>query len=247
MRFSVISAGASHTCGLVTGGYAACWGQNLSGQLGDGSREDRTAPRVVTGGRSFVSLAAGWHHTCGLSANGDVLCWGLNSDGQLGDGSRLDRLVPTRVSGPYRSVTAGNAHTCAADGEEVVCWGDNGFGQLGDGTRDDHARPVSVVNLPAAPISVAAGAVHTCALVEGGAAYCWGQNLYGQLGDGTTEHRALPTEVAGGMVFTRLFAGGAVTCGVSAEQVQYCWGLNQNGQLGDGTRVNRSRPTRAGG
>ena len=246
-RFFALAAGASHSCGLTGGGTAACWGQNLNGQLGDGSRDDRGAPRTVAGGGSFAGIAAGWNHTCALTGGGAVSCWGLNAQGQLGDGSRLDRLVPASVSGRFTSIAAGSAHTCGISASEVMCWGANRFGQLGDGTTEDRTAPVSVEGLQGTPVRIAAGAVHTCALVSDGSTYCWGQNLHGQLGDGSTQNRSTPTAVGGSLRFERIHAGGALTCGFTAAGAQYCWGLNQSGQLGDGTRANRALPTRVVG
>lgn len=244
LKFSLLTAGSAHTCGLSGGGVPVCWGQNLSGQLGDGTRTDARFPRAVGGGLQFKSLVAGWSHTCGLTQSGNAFCWGLNSDGQLGDGSRIDRLVPTLVRGAIESLTAGSAHTCGVSGRDVLCWGDNRFGELGDGTNTSQAQPVTVVGLSEPATDVVAGAVHTCALVADGSAYCWGQNLHGQLGDGTTQNRSTATAVAGGLHFRSLYAGGAMTCGITTDGAQYCWGLNQNGQLGDGSRTSRSTPTR---
>jgi hypothetical protein len=244
LRFSALTAGATHTCGLAAEGLPVCWGENLSGQLGDGTRTDARFPRAVGGGLSFTSLVAGWSHTCGLTANGNAFCWGLNSDGQLGDGSRLDRLVPTLVRGSIDLLAAGSAHTCGISGAQVLCWGDNRFGQLGDGTTEGRTQPVAVQGLPTRPRQVVAGAVHTCALLSDGSAYCWGQNLHGQLGDGTTQNRTRATPVSGGLRFRSIEAGGALTCGSAEDGAEYCWGLNQSGQLGDGTRESRSVPTR---
>ena len=243
LRFSSLTAGASHTCGVAGGGVPLCWGQNLSGQLGDGSRTDARFPRAVGGGVTFRVLVAGWNHTCGLTSSGNAFCWGLNGDGQLGDGSRLDRLVPTLVRGAIESLAAGSSHTCGISGGQVLCWGDNRFGQVGDGSTEGRAQPVQVVGLPAPATQLVAGAVHSCALLDNGSAYCWGQNLQGQLGDGTTANRTTATLVTGGLRFQSLFAGGALTCGIAVDESQYCWGLNQNGQLGDGSRQSRSVPT----
>ena len=89
--------------------------------------------------------------------------------------------------------------------------------------------------------------MHTCALVQGGLTFCWGQNLSGQLGVGTTQNRSTPTAVAGSVRFTRVEAGGALTCGFATDGFEYCWGLNQSGQIGDGSRTNRSSPVRVTG
>jgi len=246
LHFSSLAAGTSHTCGLAGGGVPFCWGQNLSGQLGDGTRNDQLVPRTVGSGMIFRSIAAGWSHTCGLTANGNAFCWGLNSNGQLGDGGNLDRLEPTLVRGSVETLVAGSAHTCGISEGAVLCWGQNSFGQLGDGSTGDRGQPTAITGLPARPTHLAAGAVHSCALVEGGNAYCWGQNLSGQLGDGTTQNRATAVPVSGGLSFTEIHAGGAQTCALTASGDEYCWGLNQSGQLGDGTRANRAVPTRVG-
>jgi hypothetical protein len=248
LLFSTVVAGGSHTCGLVADGRALCWGRNLNGQLGDGSRDDRPTPRRAITGRTFVRLVAGWNHTCGSSAIGETYCWGLNDHGQLGDGSHVDRLAPTPVlSGTLASVVAGSAHTCGIRGDQVLCWGDNGFGQLGDGSTEQRNVPTPVRGLPGAPRELAAGAVSTCALLDDGSVYCWGQNLHGQLGDGTTENASRPQRVSGRHAFRSIYSGGALVCGFAEDGLDYCWGLNQSGQLGDGSRVSRSVPTRVGG
>jgi hypothetical protein len=247
LRFSMLAAGANHTCGLAGAGVPVCWGQNLSGQLGDGSRNDQIVPQTVGSGISFVTLAAGWNHTCGITENGNVFCWGQNNLGQLGDGSQVDRLVPTLVRGSVETLAGGSSHTCGISEGRVLCWGENRFGQLGDGTTTDRAQPAPVTGLPARPTHLAAGAVHSCALVEGGRAFCWGQNLFGQLGDGSTDTRNSAVPVSGGLTFSDIRAGGAQTCGTTTAGAEYCWGQNLQGQLGDGSRVNRSAPTRVTG
>src|SRR5947207_2735517 len=94
-----------------------------------------------------------------------------------------------------------------------------------------------------ASVVVAAGGAHTCDLNASGQASCWGDNSFGELGDGTTSTRLVPTPVAGGLTFAALSAGGSHTCGVTASGAAYCWGLNNNGQLGDGTTTDRLVPT----
>lgn len=247
LRFATLAAGASHTCGLSRSGEVFCWGSNINGQLGDGSRDDRHQPRPVASTVGFRSVVTGWNHTCALDAKGEAYCWGLNGEGQIGDGTRLDRLAPVRVPGGFSSLVAGASHTCGISGGRVLCWGDNSFGQLGDGTNEDHTRPVAVQGSLEGVIGLAAGAMHTCALLDNGAVYCWGQNRRGELGDGTTENRTSPTRVATDVTFRSIDAGGAVTCGFSADWTEYCWGQNRSGQLGDGTRTSRSTPSRSPG
>jgi hypothetical protein len=245
LRFSTLSAGVAHTCGLTHGGRAACWGQNLGGQLGDGSREDRATPgRADT--PSFDLLAAGWNHTCAVTGSGVAYCWGLNREGQVGDGSRLDRLEPRQITTSVMALAAGSAHTCAIAEGQVLCWGENRSGQLGDGTTEARPSPTPVTGLTGTPTAIVAGAAHSCVLLADGTALCWGQNLHGQLGNGSTTNATTPRPVAGALAFERLAAGGAVTCGVTRGGAEYCWGLNQAGQIGDGTLANRAAPTRVG-
>ncbi|MDQ3556018.1 MAG: hypothetical protein M3409_04470, partial [Gemmatimonadota bacterium] len=85
----------------------------------------------------------------------------------------------------------------------------------------------------------------SCALTRGGAAFCWGRNNYGQLGDGSTTDRGVPVQVAGGHAFASIRANGAAhTCGTTRAGETLCWGYNVEGQLGDGTRSNRTTPVR---
>ena len=111
--FASLTAGFAHTCGVTSGGTAYCWGQDASGQLGDGSSADRLTPVAVSGGLTFASLTAGRVHTCGVTTGGAGYCWGLNSVGQIGDGSSTTRLAPVAVSGGlvFVRLTAGSDHT----------------------------------------------------------------------------------------------------------------------------------------
>jgi hypothetical protein len=101
LRFTGITAGDRHSCGITPGGGAFCWGSNSHGQLGDGSLEDRPAPTAVAGGLRFASIALGDEHSCGLTPEGVVFCWGRNFHGQLGGVSGHYRETPTRAFGSH--------------------------------------------------------------------------------------------------------------------------------------------------
>ena len=129
-----VFAGNNHTCAVTTNGTAKCWGDNWFGQLGDGTKTSRYAPRDVPGLTANVTdLDGSISHTCAVVAGG-VKCWGWNGYGQLGDGTTTDRLNPANVVGLAAGATdvaTGSGYTCAIGGGRVYCWGDNSLGQLG--------------------------------------------------------------------------------------------------------------------
>src|SRR5437870_4737781 len=241
-----VDAGGFHSC-AVRAGQAFCWGNNGSGELGDGTTTGRPVPTPVGGGLSFAALSAGGSYTCGLTASGVAYCWGFNAFGDLGDGTTTDRLVPTPVAGglSFAALSAGFAHTCGVTTSGAAyCWGFNGSGGLGDGTTTQRLVPTPVAGgLTFAALSGATGGNYTCGVTTAGAAYCWGFNGSGNLGDGTTTQRLVPTPVAGGLPFAAVSAGTNHTCGATTSGAAYCWGDNTVGELGDGTRTGRLVPT----
>ena len=251
--FTQLTAGGAHTCGLTSDGTAYCWGSNLVGQLGDNSNTDRNAPVAVLTALKFVSIDAGAQHTCALTSDGTAYCWGRNDRGQLGDATSFNRLVPVAVSGglKFERIAAGGfniGHTCAlTNNGAAYCWGDNERGQLGIGTVDvlvSHPTPQLVAGgLTFTRLSAGLGR-HNCALTAAGIAYCWGENSYGALGDGSSVDRATPIPVSGGLAFAQVSAGGFVghSCGFDANGAAYCWGDNEVGALGNGTTNDKFTP-----
>ncbi len=254
LKFTTISTGVWHTCGTTPSGAAYCWGDNSFGQLGDGTNVARATPVPVAGGLRFAAVSAGSFHTCGVTTSGAAYCWGDNQNAQLGDGTTDRRATPVPVAGGYTftTISAGHAHTCGViPGGVAVCWGDDGSGQLGDGAVS--AGNASFRPYPAPVVGVrgfarvSAGNVHTCGVTTRGAAYCWGYNIWGQLGDATTTQRSRPVRVTGGLRFAAVDAGSYFTCGLTGGGAAYCWGENRDGELGDGTTTARSSPVAVAG
>jgi len=140
-------------------------------------------------------------------------------------------------------VSAGQDHTCGLDNAGYAyCWGSNSDGQLGFGAADKlpHPKPSQVAGRIKFR-SVSAGSRHTCALTDEGAAYCWGANDFGQLGDGSRTPSATAVAVTGKLVLASLSAGATHTCGVTTSGDTYCWGGNWHGQLGNGSMDGEQR------
>ena len=261
-----IAAGIYHSCALLVSGQARCWGYNDEGGLGDGTTANRLRPVVVsneagTGPLTGIAeITAGGAHTCARLVSGQARCWGFNSYGGLGDGTTNHRARPVVVSneagtGPLTGIaemSAGGYHACARlVSAKARCWGYNRHGELGDGTTSRRVRPVVVSNgAGTGPLTgiteISAGGPLTCARLSGRQARCWGRNLYGGLGDGTTTNRARPVVVSirtGPLTdIAQITAGTYHSCARLESGQARCWGYNSDGRLGDGTTTNRVRP-----
>ncbi|HKP28998.1 MAG TPA: hypothetical protein VJU15_06330, partial [Gemmatimonadales bacterium] len=198
LTFASVAAGELHSCAVTTIGETYCWGNNTQGQAGLGNDPGPNVPTGIPGG-GYLEVVAGRNHTCGRLNTNEVFCWGDNEFGQLGEGSTSDQSVPTPVSGPgFVSITAGRHHTCGLTaGGVAYCWGKGTSGQLGSG--DDRLEGSSVpfpVGGGLTFIALSAGGDQTCGVTTGHVAWCWGDNQYGALGDGTQVNSALPVRVA---------------------------------------------------
>lgn len=249
---TAISVGDYFSCAIADDA-AYCWGNNASGQLGDGGSANRTVPVAVSlPGGTVSAITSGANHTCAL-AGGATYCWGSNGYGQL-SGTDLSRRIPGLVSSPGRpwtAVSAGSRHTCGIASGVAYCWGDNGSKQLGNtsvGTSSSTPVPVNAggVLTGKTVTAISAGGSHTCAIADD-TAYCWGFNTYGQLGSGTAgADSAMPLAVdtsgaLAGKTITELAAGVSHTCAIADGGV-YCWGAHHNGRLGSGVTSNQPRP-----
>ena len=240
-----LSAGGQVSCATRSDGVATCWGRNDFGQLGDGTMTRRTTPTRVLG-TGWATISTSGSSTCGVKTDHTLWCWGLDNFGQLGIGAGRPVRTPHQV-GPghkWSQVASAWGHTCAVKTTGTLwCWGQNRRGQLGIGTIDRRHGLPQQVGTGTDWHSVTTGGWHSCALTTAGAAYCWGHNMFGEVGDGTVVTRTRPTPVEGSLVWLQLSAAWGQTCGITQDGTMQCWGFNRQGQLGDGTQTNRAHPT----
>ncbi len=240
-----IAAGGFHTCVVSPAGTTRCWGQNTTGELGNGNPSFAEGPVTVAGNGGYASVTGGQIHSCALTTSGLAYCWGSNGGGRLGDPAVGFSPVPRATTGSllFRSLSAGGSHTCGVTMDDLpFCWGANGGGQLG--VRDAVAScgiqacaPVPVRVAGELLVSViASGLGHSCAVTTDEVSYCWGTNADGQLGNGTLGSTPLPVLVQSNLRFVRVGAGGSHSCGLTRDGSIYCWGADDRGQLGTGDR-----------
>ncbi len=254
--FSAVSVGPAHACGVTSAGAAYCWGLNLQGELGNGSRTNSPVPTLVNApGVAFSTVSMAENSSCATDGTGAVYCWGVDH------GSIF--TTPQPITAPpgvtFSAVSIGglflpdSAVACgiAADGTPF-CWGANGVGAVGNASSDFiELAPVSLA-LPVrdsvfTEVSVGGKDYQfACGLgARTGTVYCWGGNGSGQLGVGSVGLNAFtpaPIAAPGGVSFSTVSAGGFHACAVATTGSVYCWGSNSNGQLGDGTAIDSPTP-----
>jgi len=228
------------------------------------------------------SIDPGYYHTCVLSNAGNTYCWGYNDVGELGNGSTVSASAPVRVlkgaavsadnDGTYlanlKSIYGGGYYTCAlSNAGNTYCWGENGYGQLGNGSTAAAHTPVRVLKGAAVSAdndgtyltnigSIDPGDYHTCALSNAGNTYCWGENYYGELGNGSTVSASAPVRVLKGAAVSAdndgtylanlksIDAGFCYNCALSNAGNTYCWGYNDTGEIGNDSTAAAHTPVR---
>lgn len=183
---TAIGAGFEHTC-AVNLGNVFCWGRNASASVDTSGNTPITSPRMVANVANATAVVGGVAHTCARIMDGSVRCWGANNLGQLGVGNTAVQTGPQTVTiSGVSQIAAGVNHTCVLAGTGVWCWG------------EDYGPGPVQVNFAGAPpttaSAVAAGSYHDCALMTDGTVRCWGNNMYGQLGNNSTTSSTTPVQ-----------------------------------------------------
>jgi alpha-tubulin suppressor-like RCC1 family protein len=234
-----IVAGRYHTCARLLHGQVRCWGMNMYGQLGDGTRMDRASPVDVSLPGPAAALYPGGFRTCARLEDGRVFCWGQDADGVLQTPNCLDSNWGDAPCTPFplhaavfdstislamgRGLGNGSSSCGVVAGGEVRCWGTDGNVVTSSGS--------AIGGLPSAT-AVTVGEAFACALIDGGTAACWGHNQLGELGDGTFVDRTTPAPVAGLTGVVELVAGGDHICARDVNGGVICWGSAISGEIG---------------
>jgi alpha-tubulin suppressor-like RCC1 family protein len=276
-----ISAGSRHTCALTSAGGVECWGYNRSGELGNGTtggsetcRHCSPTPVAVSGlAGGVTAISATEAGACALTTAGGVKCWGANAFGELGNGTSSGPETceeinpcsdtPVDVSGLSSGVVAISGTCALTSAGAVKCWGSNAFGQLGDGSatgpeecyfthQQCSTTPVEVDGLDSGVAAISSSFFDSCALTSAGAAKCWGSNVGGALGNGTSTGpeecqkgvcSTIPLEVSGlGGGVTEISVGDRDSCALTGTGAVNCWGTNPYGEIGDGTTTGKTTP-----
>jgi alpha-tubulin suppressor-like RCC1 family protein len=259
-----ISMGAS-TCAALSDGTIQCWGYNASGNLGNGTTNNSlTAVTTYSNNANpATQVSVGLYTGCAVFHDGTAECWGnvggnpaapllgnaLNAAGSL-------IPVPLSIANPATAISIGSSSACALMADTTVqCWGSNTQGELGTGSLtgpdicDTHACspvPVPVTGLSnVTMISVGGLADVVCAVKLDGTVWCWGSNLYSQLGTESVAPGSVadgPVQVSGIATATAVSVGYSSACALLADGTVQCWGNNQDGQMGNGTSAGTMGP-----
>ena len=220
-----VGAGDSSTCALLASGTVKCWGGNALGQLGNGTTVPSTTPVTVTGISTATAISVGAEHACAIISGGTVKCWGRS----FGATPQANSSTPVTITGISTAVelSSGFGSPCAvlADGS-ITCW------------SSAAVAPASVAGITSA-VGVTSGEGYVCAVLANGTVRCRGNNITGQLGDGTTTDRSSPVEVVGISTATAVSGARNHVCARLADATLRCWGNDVLGRLGDG----RNDPT----
>jgi alpha-tubulin suppressor-like RCC1 family protein len=268
LSWIAVTAGGAHTFALTTDGKVWSWGRNDVGQLGlaDDTYSNRFTPSLIESSfdwaifEDIAAVDAGFFYSCALKSNqpasglagGTIWSWGNNAYGQLGQGNTNSYYAPVQIGtdSDWIQISAGESHTAGLKTSGTLwLWGSNNNGQLGDGTTNDRLTPIqigmetdwSIVQAGWADSISIVG--YTIALKVNQTFWSWGNNEYGQLGDGTTDIRTSPRQIGVDSDWWNITSGRYHTIGLKTNGTLWAWGRNDSGQLG---RANTIIPGQVG-
>ena len=210
-----VALGGLHSLAITSNGRVFTWGNNLSGQLGDGTTISKLMPIDITSnfalneGEKINQVSVNSNYSSAVTSMGRVFTWGENGNGQLGDGTRISKSVPTDITSKFNlndgetitQVSFGYVHSSAITSSgRIFTWGYNEYGEIGDGTTKAKSTPTDItlnfdLNEGETITQVALGGSHSSAMTSNGSIYLWGYNAHSQLGDGTKDNKIIPAEI----------------------------------------------------
>ncbi len=250
-QFTQVSTGATHTAAVARDGSVWAWGSNGRGQLADGTVSVSNRPVDVQGLTDIVAVSAEMFHVLALGSDGGIWAWGSNTNGALGNGSRRDSSLPQRIPAlPAMSAIAGGEGFSLAleQNGNAWSWGGNSVGQLGNGQTGFIQLTPHKMTTISGVAQLSTKFLHVLAVRQDSSVWAWGDNSYGQLGDGTITDRSTPTRVTGlANAVSAVAAGSFHSLALDRSGDVWAWGNNSAGELGDGTYTDRHTPVRVVG
>ena len=242
--------GAQSTAAIKTDGTLWLWGSGNQGLLGDNTDVGKSSPvQTVTRGTNWKQVGFGNGHTAAIKTDGTLWTWGYVSSGYngLGDNTDVSKSSPVQTIAfgtNWKQVSAGYYSTAAIKTDGTLwTWGYNYYGELGDNTRTSRSSPVQTIAGGTNWKQVSISGYTTAAIKNDGTLWCWGSNIYSQLGDNTTTNRSSPVQtVTFGTNWKQVSAGYYNTTAIKTDGTLWIWGYNSDGQLGDNTIVTKSSP-----
>jgi alpha-tubulin suppressor-like RCC1 family protein/Leucine-rich repeat (LRR) protein len=246
--WKTVTSGYSYTVATQTDNSLWSWGENKSGQLGDGTLLNNYTPKKIGTATDWKIVVTGTNHTVALKNDGSLWTWGSNKEGQLGDGTYTGKSIPIQIGTAtnWQTVAAGNQYTVALKNDGTLwAWGDNYFGELGNGTSSGSSIPKQIGTATDWK-SITVGYYHTIALKTDGTLWTWGGNNAGQLGDGTISKSYSPKKIGTATDWKIICGGGSHTLAIKTDGSLWAWGQNKYGELGNGTTTDSYVPTKIG-
>jgi alpha-tubulin suppressor-like RCC1 family protein len=259
-QWNEVEAGFEYGLAIKNDGTLWAWGANSFGMLGDGTTITRKSPVQIGTDTNWSKISAGTVNTLAIKNDGTLWAWGRNNSGQLGDGTIINKLVPTQigVDSDWKEISVGQLHCIALKSNGTLwAWGENGNGQLGlaDNLLSDKNIPTQVGTATNWD-KISAGRNFNLAIKNDGTLWSWGQNDFGQLGNGfsTGNVNDIPTQRGTDIDWANIAAGAIHSIALKTNGTRWAWGSNGSGSLssgsigalGDNTIINKNIPTQIG-